>query len=184
MKVSDKMQTELFTVSPVDEISKALELMANNRIRHVLVTDGDDNLVGIISDRDIKSHLSQQPLEKAEELDPSVDYYSFKDYSTVDEIMTINPTTIEPGDELLEAGRIMVTEKIGALPVVKEEKLVGIITETDVVEAFLDMLERESLQSASQSPAVKRGLPTRVKSSKRKNVNQKSAKVKRRRHRR
>lgn len=183
MKVNDKMQTDLFTVSPVDEISKAMELMANNRIRHVLVTDGDDNLVGIISDRDIKSHLSQQPMGNAEALDPSVDYYSFKDYSTVDEIMTINPTTIEPNDELLEAARIMVTEKFGALPVVKGEKLVGIITETDVVEAFLEMLERESLQSAAQAPK-RDPFPARVKNSRRKGLNQKSAKVKRKQYRR
>ncbi|HLB59105.1 MAG TPA: CBS domain-containing protein [Bdellovibrionota bacterium] len=163
MRVRDKMQTELFTVSPVDEINVAVEMMSNNRIRHVLVTDGENDLLGIISDRDIKSHLSlgTAPPDEAE-LDKTVDYYSFHDYSTVDEIMTLNPITIDPDDDIIEAARIMVSEKIGALPALENDKVVGVITETDILEAFLEMLERESLTGGKplvRKPKVK---PTRA----------------------
>jgi acetoin utilization protein AcuB len=94
-------------------------------------------LVGIVTDRDIRSFLSGSLLEGVAAREEALN-------TKVREIMTTEPMTVSPDDDLQEAVEIMIDEKIGGIPVVDEtEGLVGIVTYVDVLRCFLNRLQEE-----------------------------------------
>lgn len=116
------------TVAPGCPVDRVVRLMRTERIRHVVVLDGD-RLVGIASDRDVRGgrrgdagHVSAA--------------------APISEVMTETPVTASPTTLLTEAARAMLDRKIGALPIVQEGRLVGILTKSDVLEALLAWVER------------------------------------------
>jgi CBS domain-containing protein len=127
MKVKDIMATEVATLKVDDELSLAEDIMHLGRIRHLPVTDGD-RLVGIISERDLfKASL-------ASVID--YDYQIKRDYMktvVIKEIMRTDLITITPDASVREAAQLMLKHKIGCLPVVKGEEMVGLVTETDIL---------------------------------------------------
>ena len=136
MKVVDIMTRDPLTVTPVETIGQADELMTTNRIRQVPVVQGNE-LVGIVTDRDIRSFLSGSLLESGEAREKALN-------TEVREIMTTEPITVSPDDDLQEAVELMIDEKIGGIPVVDEaEGLVGIVTYVDVLRCFLNRLQEE-----------------------------------------
>jgi acetoin utilization protein AcuB len=136
MKVVDVMTTHPVTVSLTDTIGLADELMNTNRIRQLPVVE-DKRLVGIVTDRDIRSFLSGSLLETPETRERAL-------ASTVREIMTTEPITVSPDDDLQEAVEIMIDEKIGGIPVVDEpEGLVGIVNYVDILRCFLNRLQED-----------------------------------------
>jgi CBS-domain-containing membrane protein len=117
-------------------IGQADELMTTNRIRQVPVVQGHE-LIGIVTDRDIRSFLSGSLLESGEAREKALN-------TEVREIMTTEPMTVSPDDDLQEAVELMIDEKIGGIPVVDEaEGLVGIVTYVDVLRCFLNRLQEE-----------------------------------------
>lgn len=131
MLVEDVMQRDLTTVNPETTLPEALRLARGRGVRHLPVMDGPD-LVGIVSDRDLKRAMASPAtsLERHE-----LNYLLEK--VTMGEIMTRAVVTVGPTLPVEEAAWIMAKERISALPVTEEGKVVGIVTETDVLQLFL-----------------------------------------------
>jgi acetoin utilization protein AcuB len=131
MLVRDVMETKLFTVTPETTLPEALRLTAQRGIRHLPVLDGD-RLVGILSDRDLKRAMASP----ATSLEVHELRYLLENLR-VSAIMTRTVITIAPMFPIEDAARLMVMEKIGALPVTEGTRLVGIVTETDILRLFV-----------------------------------------------
>jgi acetoin utilization protein AcuB len=135
MHVEELMTTaaNLITVPPETPILEARRLMLDKRIRHLLVTE-DDRLVGIVTDRDIRLNLPSRATSLSVW---EINHLLLK--LTVDEVMTRGVITIGPDREARDAAQLMLDHSIGALPVTDGGTLMGIITETDVLRAFVWM---------------------------------------------
>jgi CBS domain-containing protein len=105
--------------------------MRSRQVRHLLVTDDQGRLVGILTDRDLR-HSAFLPV-LARQL--AWEERRFK-APRVRDIMTWGVVTIEPNAELVRAGLLMFERRIGSLPVTDRGMLVGIVTERDVFDAF------------------------------------------------
>ena len=133
MKVVDVMTQNPLSMTPSETVGQADEVMAENRIRQLPVVDGSA-LVGIITDRDIRSFLDGISL-----LVPDARAKALA--TEIKEVMSTDPLTLSPDDDLQEALELLIEEKIGGIPVMDEaEGLVGIITYVDVLRCFLDLL--------------------------------------------
>jgi acetoin utilization protein AcuB len=121
MLIDDIVQTDLVTVEPRATLTHVLHVLNRKGVRHVPVVE-DGRLVGIISDRDIKSALALS-------LGPD----GPDSYRTAGQIMTRDPITIAPMFPVEEAARVMLANRISALPVVDGTRLIGIVTETDLL---------------------------------------------------
>ncbi len=127
MKVKDIMVKEVATLDVNDELSLANDIMRLGRIRHLPVVDGP-RLVGIISERDLfRSSLAQALGYGTKATRDLMKTLRIKDIM-VSEVVTVSPET-----ELKDAVQLMVDKKIGCLPVVEGDRLVGLITETDIL---------------------------------------------------
>jgi acetoin utilization protein AcuB len=132
MKVKELMTKEVLTVSPLDKIDRVFFLIHFENIRHVPVLD-KGKLVGMLSDRDLKKVLG--PTKKVvEKSDGTTVTIVSRQVRT---LMNRKLVTIEPEQRAADAAAIMAKKKIGSLPVVHKEKLVGIITATDILKAFV-----------------------------------------------
>ena len=128
--VRDLMTNEVATLERNDRLSTADNVMRLGRIRHMPVLD-DGNLVGLVTQRD----LFRGALLKALGYGLNAEQ-TMLDTLAVKEVMATDLVTIAPNATLQEAAGIMVERKIGCLPVVDNEKLVGILTEGDFVAHF------------------------------------------------
>ncbi len=132
MKVKDIMQTDLAILEFNDELSLADDIMKLGKIRHLPVAD-EGRLVGIISERDLfkaslTSAMSYEEKEKRE----------FMKAVVVKDVMVGEVITISPEAGIEEAGQLMLEKKIGCLPVIEDENLVGLVTETDILEYYVN----------------------------------------------
>jgi acetoin utilization protein AcuB len=130
MKVRELMTGGLITVRPDTPVFDARQTMLKERIRHLLVTE-DRRLLGIVTDRDIRLNLPSQATSLSVW---EVNYLLAR--LTVDKVMTTSVIIIGPDQESRDAARLMLEHKIGALPVLDGDHLIGIITETDVLREF------------------------------------------------
>jgi CBS domain-containing protein len=135
MLVGDLMTTaaNLITVPPQTPILEARRLMLDKRIRHLLVTDAD-RLLGIVTDRDIRLNLPSRATSLSVW---EINHLLLK--LTVDEVMTRGVITVGPDRDARDAAQLMLDHSIGALPVTDGGALMGIVTETDVLRAFVWM---------------------------------------------
>jgi acetoin utilization protein AcuB len=130
------MSKNPLTVTPSETVGQADELMAENRIRQLPVVE-DGQLVGIVTDRDIRSYLSGSLLAGLEAREKALG-------TQVREIMTPEPITLSPDDDLVDAVELLIEEKMGGIPVVDEaEGLVGIVTYVDVLRCYLNRLQED-----------------------------------------
>ena len=128
MFVKERMSPRLITLHPEASLAEARALLDRHRIRHLPVVE-EGRLVGIITDRDIRSAASGSSLEQVK----------------VGEAMTRNVITVAPEAQVQEAAKLLLTHRIGGLPVLKGGELVGIITETDLLKAFVEIVETATL---------------------------------------
>ncbi|MCS6845477.1 MAG: CBS domain-containing protein [Caldilineales bacterium] len=136
------MTRDPVTVGPEEPIGAALELMRVGRFRHLPVVEGD-RLVGIITDRDLRL-ATNSPLVLREKWYSDFILESIK----VKACMTSDPITVTPDTPLLDAALIIQERRFGSLPVVEAGKLVGILTETDLLATLIRLL-REQQHAAS-----------------------------------
>lgn len=127
MKVRDFMIRDVITVDDRKPISLALALMHEKGIRRLPVL-ADDKLVGMIVQHDIEKAL-HRPGVIAE--------------TPVDWIMTKHPVVIGPEDDLVTAARLLIQNKISGLPVMQGEQLVGIVSEIDILNILVNLLEKD-----------------------------------------
>ncbi|HEX9878845.1 MAG TPA: CBS domain-containing protein [Candidatus Binatia bacterium] len=121
MLVSKRMKTNPVTVGPEDFLSTAHKEMQAGGFRRVPVIE-DGRLVGIVTDSDLRQHIGY--LEKTK----------------VNAGMTRDPMTVRPESTLEEASKLLLKHKFGGLPVVDGDTLVGIITTSDILQAFLEVM--------------------------------------------
>jgi len=131
MKVREIMVTEVVTLHVDEELSLASDIMNLARIRHLPIVEGE-RLVGIISQRDLfrASLASVMGFDYAETRD-HLKTVSIRD-AMVKKVITVTPDT-----DIVKAGRMMLDRKFGCLPVVEDDRLVGMVTETDILRCFL-----------------------------------------------
>ncbi|MHB8416579.1 MAG: CBS domain-containing protein [Myxococcales bacterium] len=116
MRIADVMSKEVAESSPSEHAAVALDKMHSHHIHHLVVLDGTQ-VVGVLSERELHA------------LDPRV-----RIEKTVRELMAPNPVTVSPGMTLREAANLMRGNGIGCLPVLEGDRLVGIVTTTDLLE--------------------------------------------------
>jgi len=134
MFVKNRMTANPYTVTSSDSITEAYEIMSQHKIRRLPVVD-NGRLVGIITDKE----LQQVTPSKATSLSIyEINYLLSK--TTVGSVMTRDLVTVSQDALLEEAAVLMRDNNIGALPVMDGDKLVGIITETEVFDSFIDLL--------------------------------------------
>lgn len=132
MYVGWNMKTNLLTATPETSVFKARELMDEHRISHLPITDGKAGLLGIVTDRDLKKAWASS----ATTLSVYELTYVLQKLDVAD-VMTKNVITATPDMTIERAAHIILDHKIGALPVLKKDKLVGIITTTDLMDVLL-----------------------------------------------
>ena len=124
MKIRSLMIPEPITIQADASITEALELMKTSSIRHLPVVGADRSLLGFVTLADLKQGLI-----------PSM----VSDVSLSD-LMITDPITVSPEDDIEVAAQLIYKHKIGGMPVVTGNKLVGIITESDILRTFIDMM--------------------------------------------
>ena len=135
MIVAKRMKRNPVFVDEDDSMKKAMDLLKERDIRHLPVLKNGEKLVGILTERDIKQ-ASPSPATSLE----IREIYYLIDKVKVKQIMTRRPYTISPTASIEEAALIMREKKIGCLPVIGEGRLVGILTETDILDSFLEAM--------------------------------------------
>ncbi len=133
--VGQFMTTDLFTVRPGDLVDLAASLMDWEHIRHVPVEDDDGKLVGLVSHRDLLRLIARGLTESRNEP------------VSVNDIMKSNVVTVPPETSALDAIAIMREQKVGCLPVVNGDHLVGVVTVSDFLDAAAEVFERELRES-------------------------------------
>jgi len=124
MKIRDLMIPNPIAVTATASISDAIELMKAYHIRHLPVVSKGRKLQGLVTLADLKQGLIPSMLGDVD----------------LKDLMITDPITVAPEDDIETAAQIIYKHKIGGLPVTKNGRLVGIITETDMLRAFIDMM--------------------------------------------
>ncbi len=127
MKVAELMQTKLKSVGVNDSVTEAMVTMADSHVSGLPVVDGNDHLVGVISTTDLLTSMA--------EADDAEARARLLDQTTVRELMTARPITISPDADVLEAAKEMLYMDIHRIFVEYEGRLVGVLSQTDIVGA-------------------------------------------------
>ena len=135
MFVSRSMTREVITVEPEANIFEAQQMMAENKFRHLPVIDAAGRLIGIVTDRDIRSALPYNFFKDSDSQKEKISALKVKD------IMTKDPISISPTYTIQDALLLIQNSNVGALPVVDDDRqLKGIISVRDLLRAFINVL--------------------------------------------
>jgi len=130
MIVEEIMKSDVSTLTSGSTIEDAIHLMKTKRIRHLPVIDSENHMIGLVTDRDIKDAL------------PSIFYSGERKdvlHKAVKEIMSTNIITGHPLDFVEEISAIFYEHHISCLPIIHDKKLVGIVTETDLLHTLVQL---------------------------------------------
>lgn len=138
MKVCDFMAMDFMTLSPDDKIDRAVYLFHYEKIHHLPVVADDGKLIGMLSQHDLRK-ISEIPTHRIHESkDGKQLVVSNRKVRT---LMRRQPFTIGPDESLESAANIMACEQIGSLPVVDNDRLVGIITSTHLLSVLAEVFK-------------------------------------------
>ncbi len=152
MLVQEWMTKEVVTITADISIMKAARLMKDKRVGRLPVVDEDGRIVGILTDRDIRSASPS----KATTLEMHELYYLLSELKTKD-VMNKNPICARETDSVEGIARLMMAKRIGGVPVVDDAKrVVGIITDSDIFKVLVDITgaDRGGIQLAFEIPAT------------------------------
>ena len=135
LTVADAMTKDPVTLGPEDSLMKAVEVMRKKGIRRLPVVVAD-TLVGLLAEGDLK-RAQPSALSDSEE-----EFHQVMDETPISRIMIQRPTTTTEDAPLLEAAQTLYTTKYGALPVLRDGKLIGILTDHDLVGGLVGLLGR------------------------------------------
>ncbi|WP_026561360.1 acetoin utilization AcuB family protein [Bacillus sp. J37] len=130
MLVKHIMKKNVITLRPEDTISLALKSMKENKIRHIPIVNDHHILVGIITERDVK------------DASPSIFQLELKENfltKPIKDVMSTDLITGHPLDFVEEIAAVLIDNQIGCLPILQDRKLVGLITETDLLHTFVKL---------------------------------------------
>ena len=148
LRVRDIMQTEVVTVGPATTVRELADILAKHKVSGVPVVDGDRRVLGMVSEADII--LQDADLHfpyYIQFLDSVIYLQSFGKFeerfrkafgSKVTEVMSDEVFTISPDASVRDAATLMADRKVNRLPVIEEDRLVGIVTRGDIVQAIAD----------------------------------------------
>ena len=137
MFISKSMQSKVIAANPQTTLLEARALLKSHHIRHLPVLGGDGRLVGIITDRDIRSALPAAFYQDDGETPNEADFR----HLTVEDFMTRDPMAISPEDTIQDALLQIQKMRVGAFPVVDHDgRLQGIISVRDLLRAFINVL--------------------------------------------
>ncbi len=155
LKAKDIMTTEIITVSPETEIANAAKILLEKRINGLPVVDAFGKLVGILCQSDL---VAQQksipipsvftllesfiPLTSIKRIDKEVEKIAAL---TVKQAMTANPVTVSPETDIEDVAKLMVDNKYHTLPVMKGDKVVGVVGKEDVLRTLLSKPQNKEL---------------------------------------
>ena len=137
INVSEIMTAQPYTLMPDASISDAVKLMAEKHIRHIPIVNEVDELIGIVTHRDLLAATGS----KLDEVNTIENAFANR---PVSEIMTSNVSTTEENAELISVARFLEQHEFDALPVVDGKVLVGIVTDSDFVAVAINLLEQMS----------------------------------------
>jgi len=148
MNVRDIMTANPISIEPDSPLGTAIAVMVDRKIRHLPVVDEQGAVVGIVTDRDLRSaalapalaeYLSEGARRRLRGITATLENLRVKD------AMTCNPITTSPEVSVRQAAAVMLEHHIGSLPVIRDGTLIGIVTDRDAVKAL-----------AAQMPALQR----------------------------
>ena len=126
------------SVGPNDSLQRVIELLRRRDIRSVPVLE-DGRLIGIVTDRDVRQVAPAYPLFRDED-----EIRRYTENLTVTAAMTADPMTVSPDTPLVEAAKVLETYRISSLPVLDHDRLVGMLTVTDLLRAFVEQNEEKA----------------------------------------
>ena len=135
IRVRDCMSVDPATVGSKDSLQKVMSLLRRRDIRSVPVVE-NGRLIGIVTDRDVRQVAPAYPLFRDED-----EIRRYTEHLTVTAAMTADPMTIAPDAPLVEAAKVLETYRISSMPVVDDQRLVGMLTMTDVLRVFVEQNE-------------------------------------------
>ncbi|MDX1775113.1 MAG: CBS domain-containing protein [Desulfobulbales bacterium] len=137
LKVKDIMTSEVFVLHATQTLELVRSLMRIKHVRHVPIVEPDNTFVGLLTHRDLLaqtiSHLADVNADEQEYLDRHIH---------IMKIMKTDVLTADPEMDLCTAITLLLEHKYGCLPVVSDEKLVGIVTEADFMNLTLELLRK------------------------------------------
>ena len=127
------MSREPLTASPEDSLQVVVDRMGRHGIRHLPIVDADRRVIGMLSDRDVRSAIGNPMWTR----DPRASVVRIES-TRVAHAMTRSPLVLHAGTRLSQAANMFADHKVGALPIVDEaDRLVGVVSYTDVLRAVL-----------------------------------------------
>lgn len=133
MLVRARMTADVLTATPETTIAEALNVTRDHGIRHLPVLDGE-HVVGVVTDRDLRLAMPPMWAEQREELERALRTHR------VGAVMTQTPITVAPDTPIEDAVQLMYDNRIGCLPVLENGRMVGILTETDLLHSLAELL--------------------------------------------
>lgn len=137
MNVSDVMTLHPITVAPEATLAEAIALMREIGCHHLPVISAHKHLIGVLS-----AHDCEQALGESLEKSGLVVNFALANATPVSMVMTPAPIIVEPHAPAYEAARLMLEHYIGCLPVMRGETLIGIVTRSDLLMAFMALSKR------------------------------------------
>ena len=138
--IEEFMTPDPYTLRQSDSINDAWEVMIGKHVRHIPVTDEDNHVVGLVTQRDVLAATDPGAIREAKTASHEV-----KSDLTLSEIMIRDVTVIRKDDSLRQAALYLQTHKYGCLPVVVDDRLVGIITDSDFIDIAINLIEQVEL---------------------------------------
>lgn len=139
LRVRDRMSIVPYTVGLNDNLQTAVDLLRKHEIRELPVVQ-NGRLVGIVTDRDLRQMVPVYPFFRDEE-----EIRRYTQSLKVFAVMTANPLVVSPDIPLIKAAKLLQTYRITALPVVDGQRLVGMISVTDLLKTFIELHEQEKV---------------------------------------
>ncbi len=137
MFVSERMSTDLITIGPDFTIAEARSKMSTHSIRHLPVVDNEGELVGIVTDRDMRDAMPSTLMKKPNYEETVAKIMNY----LVSDIMTRDPITIYGYFTIQDALLVIQKKKVGALPVIDEEgNLIGLLSTRDLLTSFVNVM--------------------------------------------
>ena len=134
INVEELMTANPHTLREKDTLFDAWKIMSEHRIRHIPITDEEGHLKGLVTQRDVLAATSPSSSGQAGDIE-----------LPLSEIMIKNISVIHPSDHLRQAALHMQSHRHGCMPVVADEKLVGILTDSDFISIAINLLEQVEL---------------------------------------
>ncbi|MBT8120330.1 MAG: CBS domain-containing protein [Gammaproteobacteria bacterium] len=135
--IEEFMTPDPYTLRQSDSINDAWEVMIGKHVRHIPVTDDNNHVVGLVTQRDVLAATDPGAIREAKSASHEV-----KSDVTLSEIMIRDVTVIRKDDSLRQAALYLQTHKYGCLPVVVDDRLVGIITDSDFIDIAINLIEQ------------------------------------------